>query len=780
MRDPVCGMSVDPAKAKHRLEHDGTTYFFCNPRCREKFQADPATYLAKAKAAATPAPAPAPAQKAEKDALYTCPMHPEVVQVGPGTCPICGMALEPKAVGAEDEHAKVELSDMRRRLVVGAVFTVPLFFLAMADMLPGEPIRHALGTRASWIELALATPVVWWAGAPFFARALASLRRRSPNMFTLIGLGTAAAYGFSLIELLGPTEAHAPIYFEASAVIVTLTLVGQVLELRARARTGDAIRALLRLVPKTARRLRDDGTEEDVELSELVVGDRARVRPGERVPVDGVVVEGASAVDESMITGEPIPVEKGPGDRLVGGTLNGDGALVVRAEHVGADTVLSKILAMVGEAARSRVRVQRLVDQVSAVFVPAVVGVAALSAALWLALGPEPRLAHAVVSAVSVVIIACPCALGLATPMSIMVATGAGARAGVLVKDADALESLARVSTLAIDKTGTLTEGRPRVLEVLPAGTLPLPDVLRLAAAVEAGSEHPLAKAITTHAERAGAPRATAVSVKAVRGKGVLGVVDGEEVLVGTAAFLEESGVDVSSDLVSESARRRREGATVTFVAAGRQLAAAFVVGDAVRATAKPALTALRRLGIRVLMLTGDAPESARFVGTAVGLPESDVLASLLPDAKANAIREHKTKDEAKGGVAMAGDGINDAPALATADVGIAMGMGADVAIESAAVTLVKPDLRGVVHAIRLGRATVKNIRQNLALAFGYNLVAVPIAAGALYPLFHVSMSPMIAAAAMSLSSVSVIANALRLRHTLRDEFPLAGAAPHD
>jgi Cu+-exporting ATPase len=762
-------MKVDPATARHRLEHDGTTYYFCNPRCLEKFRAAPTTYLA-------PAPAPPPVTEAGSKVEYTCPMHPEVVQLGPGSCPKCGMALEAKVPTAEDdEGAKAELADMVRRLRLAAAITIPLFLLAMSDLVPGDPVRHLLGSeRLAWLELALAAPVVLWAGAPFFARGVDSVRHRSPNMFTLIAIGTFAAFAFSLVAVVAPgafpPEARehgaVPVYFEASAVIVTLVLLGQVLELRARARTGAAIRALLRMVPKTARRVRADGTEEDVPLAELVVGDRARVRPGERVPVDGVVLEGESSVDESMITGEPLPVDKSLGGRLVAGTLNGDGALVMRAEKVGADTLLSKIIAMVGAAARSRARVQRLVDRVSAVFVPVVVAVAVVSFAGWLAFGPEPRLPHALVSAVSVLIIACPCALGLATPMSIMVATGTGARAGVLVKDADALDLLARVTTIAIDKTGTLTEGKPRVLDVEIEPGLPADEIRALVSAAEAGSEHPLARAIVEHATASGPERsrATVTSSKAVRGKGIDAIVDGRRVLVGTGAWLAAEGVDVPPAAVLRAERRREEGATVPLVAVDGQFAGAWVLGDAITPTAKEALADIRRLGLRVLMVTGDARASARFVASALGIPDEDVVADLLPDAKARAVSERK---QAGAVVAMAGDGINDAPALATADVGIAMGTGTDVAIESAAVTLVKGDLRGIVRAVVLGRATSRNIRQNLWLAFGYNVLAIPIAAGALAPVLQFSLSPMLAAAAMSLSSVSVIGNALRLRHAL-------------
>ena len=781
-RDPVCGMTVEPATAKHRHTREGRSFSFCSAGCLAKFRADPEKYAHPSEAGAsrghekavTVQAREASAVRAE-DAQYTCPMHPEVVQIGPGTCPKCGMALEPRVASAEPADDR-ELADMRRRLIICAVLTIPLFLIAMADVVPGDPIGHALGARTVvWLELVLATPVVVWGASPFFARGMQSLRTSNLNMFTLIALGTGAAYAYSVVAAVAPglfpaaMRGHrgvVDVYFEAASVITTLVLLGQVLELRARSRTSDAVRSLLRLAPKTARRIGEDGNEEDVQLPHVRVGDRLRVRPGERVPTDGVVLEGASAIDESMLTGEPIPAERARGDRVTGGTLNGDGALVIRAERIGEETLLSQIVAMVSQAARSRARVQRLVDRVSAYFVPVVVAAAAITFGVWLAVGPEPRLAHALVSAVAVLIIACPCALGLATPMSIMVATGAGAHAGVLVKDADALETLSRVTALVVDKTGTLTEGKPRVHAVEPAQGVDRTALVRLVAAAERASEHPLARAVVEHArsERL-LGDVEDVRVDAVRGFGIAAIVAGKTLLFGTQKLLADRGVALPDDVERRAEELRVTGATVSFAAIDGAYAGLWALGDTIKPTSKQAIAELRAAGVRVMMLTGDARTSALAVGRQLGLHEGEVFADVLPADKARIVDEQKAKGEI---VAMAGDGINDAPALATAHVGIAMGTGSDIAIESAGVTLVKGDLRGTVRALTLGRKTMRNIRQNLGLAFGYNLLAVPIAAGALYPAFGLVLSPMLAAAAMSLSSVSVITNALRLRSAVR------------
>ncbi len=696
-------------------------------------------------------------------------MHPEVVQLGPGSCPKCGMALEPRTASAEAEEDR-ELVDMRRRFVISAILTAPIFVLAM-----GGHFLAVGGHALVWLQLALATPVVVWGAAPFFVRGVRSLRTRSLNMFTLISLGIAAAYGYSLVATLAPglfppamRDQHGvvAVYFEAAAVITTLVLLGQVLELRARSRTSDAIRSLLQLAPKTARRVAPDGTEEDVPLPHVRVGDRLRVRPGERIPTDGSIVEGASAVDESMLTGEPIPADKAKGDRVTGGTLNGDGALLIEAERVGEDTMLAQIVEMVSHAARSRARVQRLVDRVSAWFVPSVVAIAVLAFVVWLAVGPDPRFAHALTTAVAVIIIACPCALGLATPMSIMVATGAGAHAGVLVKDADALETLSKVTTLIVDKTGTVTEGKPRVHAVEIASDLDRAEVLALVAEAERGSEHPLARAVVDHADAEGAPRGpSATRVDAVRGFGITAEVGGRKLVFGTSMLLLEQGVSIPDDVTRRAEELRSSGKTVSLAAIDGRYAGLWSVGDTVKRSAKTAIAELRKAGIRILMLTGDARTSALAIASEIGLHQGEVFAEILPQDKARIVGEQKAKGEI---VAMAGDGINDAPALATADVGIAMGTGTDIAIESAGVTLVKGDLRGIVRAVKLGRSTMRNIRENLLLAFGYNVLAVPVAAGVLYPLFGITPGPMLAAAAMSFSSVSVIANALRLRGALR------------
>jgi Cu+-exporting ATPase len=753
VRDPVCGMTVDPETAP-AVEHDGRTYRFCCPGCREKFRSDPVRFLRPA--ARPPATSPA----APAGAIYTCPMHPEVRQLGPGSCPKCGMALEPEiAAGVEEENP--ELVAMTRRFRVSALFTVPLVAVAMSDMIPGRPLERG------WLQLLLATPVVVWGGLPFFVRGWRSFVHRSPNMFTLIALGVAAAYAYSVIATVAPAafpgsfRAHgggvAP-YFEAAAVIVTLVLLGQVLELRARSRTGAAIRALLDLAPKTARRLRADGTEEDVALEAVLPGDRLRIRPGEKVPVDGIVLQGESSVDESMVTGEPIPEAKASGDALVGGTVNGTGSLVMRAERVGAETLLARIVRMVAEAQRSRAPIQRIADVVAGWFVPAVVAAAAITFVAWSAVGPEPRLAFAMLNAVAVLMIACPCALGLATPMSIMVAMGRGARAGVLFRDAAAIEVLRDVDTLVVDKTGTLTEGRPRLASVEPRGGTTDVELLRLVASLERVSEHPLAAAVVAGAEERGVALGEVSGFRSVTGKGVAGRVDGKSVVLGNAAMLRDGGVDVS-DLVASADAARAGGRTAMFVAVEGEAAGLLVAADPVRDGAAETIRELRAEGLRIVMLSGDDRATAEAVARELGIDE--VIAEVPPDGKAEEVRRLK---EAGALVAMAGDGINDAPALAEATVGIAMGTGTDVAMESADVTLVKGDLRGIVRARRLSRATMANIRQNLFFAFLYNALGVPLAAGVLYPAFGMLLSPMIAAAAMSLSSVSVIGNALRLR----------------
>jgi Cu+-exporting ATPase len=753
-KDPVCGMTVDPDRTPHHLVHEGRAYHFCSARCLERFRAEPARFLGGAAPAKQPAPATASVE-------YTCPMHPEVRRMGPGTCPICGMALEPREQSLDQEESNPELDDMTRRLRVATIFTVPLFLLAMSDMIPGEPVQHTLGHRAiAWIELALATPVVLWCGWPFFVRGWASIWTRHLNMFTLIAVGTGVAYAYSVVATLAPwivptAGGHGvPLYFEAAAVITALVLVGQVLELRARSRTGSALRALLGLAPKTARRLGDDGSENDVRIEDVQVNDRLRVRPGEKIPVDGVVLEGRSSVDESMVTGEPIPVEKTARTRVTGGTVNGPGGFVMRAERVGRDTLLAQIVRMVSDAQRSRAPIQRLADVVAGWFVPAVMVIAALAFVVWMLVGPEPRLAYALVAAVSVLIIACPCALGLATPMSIMVGTGRGASAGVLIRDAEALEVLEKVDTLVADKTGTLTEGKPRLVSV-PAD----PDVLRLAAGLERASEHPLAAAIVEGAQARGFTQLPAVGgFRSLTGKGVEGDVDGHAVVLGNAALLADRGIDAAG-LVSAAEDLRRQGQTVMFVAVDGRPAGLLGVADPVKASTPEALAALRADGIRLIMLTGDSRTTAEAVARSLGIDELE--AEVLPERKGEVVGRLVAAGKT---VAMAGDGVNDAPALARAHVGIAMGTGTDVAMESSGITLVQGDLRGIVRARRLSRATMRNIRQNLFLAFVYNSLGVPIAAGVLYPMFGLLLNPMIAAAAMSLSSVSVIGNALRLR----------------
>ena len=698
---------------------------------------------------------------------WVCPMHPEVVRPGPGACPVCGMALEPRMVTLEEEVSP-ELRDMTRRFWVGLVLTVPLMAIAMSDLIPGQALQHAASPRLlAWVQLALATPVVLWAGAPFFERAWASVVNRSPNMFTLIALGTGTAYGYSVAATLAPglfppaVRGHGGevgVYFEVAATITVLVLLGQVLELRARSRTSGAIRALLGLAPTTARVLRADGREEDAPLAEVVVGDRLRVRPGERIPVDGTVVEGRSAVDESMVTGEPLPVEKTPGDRVTGGTVNGAGSVVMQAERVGRDTLLARIVQLVSEAQRSRAPIQRLADRVSAYFVPAVVAAALLSALVWGTVGPEPRLAYALVAAVAVLIIACPCALGLATPMSIMVGTGRGATAGVLVKHAEALEILEKVDTVVVDKTGTLTEGRPRLAALVALPPHDETELLRLAASLERGSEHPLAGAIVGAARERGLALEEAADFRAVPGQGVSGRVGGRRVALGNAKLLAALGVE-AGDLGPRADALRREGQTAVLLAVDDRVAGLVSVADPIKASTPEALRTLRDDGIRVVMVTGDSRATAEAVARTLGIDE--VEAEVLPDQKVAIVKRLQAEGRI---VAMAGDGINDAPALAQAHVGIAMGTGTDVAMESADVTLVKGDLRGIARARRLSRATMRNIRQNLFFAFVYNVLGVPLAAGVLYPVLGLLLSPMVASAAMTFSSVSVIANALRLR----------------
>jgi len=764
--DPVCGMVVHSATAKNRAEHDGQTYYFCCGGCKAKFMADPGQYL---KPTATPAPsAPsAPNTPVAQGTIYACPMHPQIRGSEPGNCPICGMTLEPEGI-PEAEGTSPELKDMTRRFVIGAVLATPIFVLEMGGHLRLLNLDHFVSMAASmWIQFALATPVVLWCAWPFFQRAWASILNRSPNMFTLIALGVGASYLYSLVATLAPglfpagLRQHGgliPVYYEAAAVVTVLVLLGQVLELRAREKTGGAIRALLKLAPKTARRLRADGTDEEVPLDEVHVGDRLRVRPGEAVPVDGAVAEGASAVDESMVTGESMPVEKSVAAKVIGGTINGTGALVITAEKIGADTMLSRIVHMVAEAQRSRAPIQRLVDVVAAWFVPAVMASAALAFAAWMIWAPAPALGLAVVAAVSVLIIACPCALGLATPMSIMVGVGKGASAGVLIKNAEALERFEKVDTLVVDKTGTLTEGKPRVTAVVAAAGFDEATVLSLGASLEKSSEHPLAAAILVAAAERKLTLQDVTDFASITGKGVTGTSGGRRVAVGNAALLKDRGVP-GADLESRAEALRKDGATALFVAVDDKPAGIIAVADPIKATTMAALDALRSEGIRIVMLTGDNRTTAQAVAGKLGITE--VEADVLPDQKNAIVRRLKSEGRV---VAMAGDGVNDAPALAEADVGIAMGTGTDVAMQSAGLTLVKGDLAGIARGRALSRATMRNIRENLVLAFVYNVVGIPLAAGVLYPAFGLLLSPIIAAAAMSLSSVSVIGNALRLR----------------
>jgi Cu+-exporting ATPase len=755
-------MSVDPSGPR-RHEYSGTTYHFCSDRCLARFREDPERYLLTGEEESESGSA---AGTTGGSGPWTCPMHPEVVRDEPGSCPLCGMALEPMAPSLEEDTS--ELDDMSRRFRWSLPLTIPVFALAMGEMIPGNPISELFeGRTLAWVQLFLATPVVLWAGAPFFERGWASLRTRHLNMFTLIAIGTGAAWLYSVVATLAPQifpdsfrGAHGgvAIYFEASAVIVTLVLLGQVLELRARSQTGAAVRALLGLAPKTARRVNDDGSEEDVPLESIAVGDRLRVRPGEKVPVDGVVVDGQSAVDESMLTGEPIPVTKREGDDVTGATVNGTGALLIRAERVGAETLLSQIVSMVAEAQRSRAPIQGMADLVASIFVPVVLGAALVTFAVWGAFGPEPRMAHALINAVAVLIIACPCALGLATPMAIMVATGKAASAGVLFRNAEAIERMRDVDTLVVDKTGTLTEGHPRLARVVAAEGFGEADILRLAAALERTSEHPLALAIVDGATARGVASAEASDFESRTGRGVVGRIDGSEVGIGNQKLMADLGAAIDGVLETADAMRR-EAQTVMFLAVDGRLAGLVGVADPIKPSTPDAVEGLQGEGLRVVMLSGDSRATAEAVARELSLDE--VVADVLPDQKAELIRTLQAQGRR---VAMAGDGVNDAPALAQADVGIAMGTGTDVAMESAGVTLVRGDLRGILRALKMSRSTMKNIRQNLFFAFVYNSLGVPLAAGVLYPAFGLLLSPMIAAAAMSLSSVSVIANSLRLR----------------
>jgi Cu+-exporting ATPase len=763
VHDPVCGMTVDPAQARHRTEHAGHSYFFCSAKCRDKFAAEPARYLASPPAGAPGARAPAKTG----EVLWTCPMYPQIVRNAPGSCPICGMALEPMTPAAGDA-VNPELHAMTRRFWVCVALSVPLLAIAMAEHFNKPALDALLSPRLLvWVQLILGTPAVLWGGWPFFQRGWASVVNRRLNMFTLIALGTGVAYVYSLVAALAPGifpasfrdhDGQVPLYFEAAAVIVTLVLLGQVLELRARSQTSSAIRALLDLAPKRARRLRADGSDEDIPLEDIVPGDRLRVRPGEKVPVDGVVLEGHSAVDESMITGEPVPAEKTPGDKVTGATVNTTGSFVMRAERVGSDTLLAQIVAMVAEAQRSRAPIQRLVDIISAWFVPSVIIIAVATFVAWSILGPTPAMGFALVNAVAVLIIACPCALGLATPMSIMVGTGRGARAGVLVKNAEALELMEKIDTLVVDKTGTLTEGKPRLIGVTAIGSAHEDELLRLAASLELGSEHPLAAAIVTGAEARGLKISPATDFITAPGKGVTGMVDGRRVAVGNAALLASLGIE-PGDLPARADALRQEGQGVMLIAVDGRATGLVAVADPIKESAIGALKALREEHIHVVMLTGDSRTTAQAVGRKLGIDE--VVAEVLPDQKARVVHDLQQKRRI---VAMAGDGINDAPALAQAQVGIAMGTGADVAMQSAAVTLIKGDLQGIVRARHLSRATMRNIRQNLFFAFVFNALAVPIAAGVLYPALGLLLNPMIASAAMSMSSVFVVTNALRLR----------------
>lgn len=805
--DPVCGMTAGPESAGGSYEYNGRTYYFCSARCRERFQTNPESFLNKTSeaatrptaiqqeprsAAATPAQIytcpmhpeirqdkpgscpkcgmalePVTAAPPKEKIEYTCPMHPQIVRNAPGNCPICGMALELRTVSLAEEENH-ELKDMRRRFWVSAVLTIPALAIGMSDLIPGAPLQRLIPPSVSgWLQLVIASPVILWGGWPFFVRLWQSILHRSPNMFTLIGLGVGVSYGYSVVATVFPDifphsfRGHAgsvPVYYEVAATITTLVLLGQVLELKARSQTSAAIKALLGLAPKTARRIAPDGSEQDVPLDEVQAGDKLRVRPGEKIPVDGVVIEGKSSIDESMVTGESIPVEKGPNDKVIGATVNATGSFVMKAERVGAETLLSQIVQMVAEAQRSRAPIQKLADRVSAYFVPAVIVIAVATFIVWAMIGPEPQLTYALINAVAVLIIACPCALGLATPMSIMVAMGKGAQTGVLFKNAEAIELLREVNTLVVDKTGTLTEGKPKLVTVTPAPGVNERELLRFAASLERGSEHPLAAAIVAGAVERGIEVVNAASFDSITGKGVRGKIEGHEVSLGNRALMEELRVDLG-EMAAQAEKFRADGQTVMFVSLDGKVAGLVGVADPIKESTPEAIRQLHEDGIRIVMLTGDSHTTANAVAAKLNI--DDVAAEVLPNQKAEIVKRYQSQAHK---VAMAGDGINDAPALAQADVGIAMGTGTDVAIASADVTLVKGDLRGIVRARRLSRATMGNIKQNLFFAFVYNALGVPIAAGVLYPFFGLLLNPMIAAAAMSFSSVSVIGNALRLR----------------
>ncbi|MCF6326820.1 MAG: heavy metal translocating P-type ATPase [Devosiaceae bacterium] len=757
-KDPVCGMEVDRARAKHMIRHNGEQVYFCSNGCQTKFEADPEQYNE-----GPPKAAPAP-----KGTIFTCPMHPEIEQEGPGECPLCGMALEPKGVPTGDEGPNPELVDFKKRFWVGTLLTIPLLVLSMGPYLGFNFFRELLGEQTSlWIELILGTPVILWAGWPFLVRGVKSVKTMNLNMFTLIAMGVSAAWGFSVVAVLFPhifpdgfrnADGSVGVYFEAGAVIVVLVLLGQIMELQARERTGSAIKALLDLAAKTARVIRADGSEVEIPLEEVVVGDHVRVRPGDKVPVDGLVIDGRSSIDESMISGESIPVEKTGGDTVTGATINGTGSLIIEATRVGADTMLSQIVEMVANAQRSRAPIQKFADVVAGKFVPVVILIAIIAFASWAIWGPAPAYAYALVSAVAVLIIACPCALGLATPMSIMTATGRGAQVGVLIKNAEALERFAKVDTLIVDKTGTLTEGKPKLVAVLPSDKYSEDEILTLAATLERGSEHPLAEAIVNGAEKRGIKFSKTEDFEAITGMGVKGIVDGKAVALGNARMVKEMGLE-AGELAAVANERRDEGETVMFVMLEGKVAGLVAVADPVKETTPAALKALHKEGFRIIMATGDNERTAKAVAARLGIDE--IRADVMPQDKARIIKE--LQDQGKK-VAMAGDGVNDAPALAQADVGIAMGTGADVAIESAGFTLIKGNLDGIVRARRLSRATMRNIKQNLFFALVYNAAGVPIAAGILFPITGLLISPIFAAAAMSFSSVSVISNALRLR----------------